>query len=265
MPGGFDTDVSLCGAVSASPFTSSSLGITVTADLSANSKGSWVPFITSLAADAGMMIFNPQKASNSETFSVDIGVGGTGSEVVVFGDIPYFSSPSSVNGLYLPIPCSFPSGSQVSMRCSCGAFGGFTFSANLVFLSGSFGFGTIAGCELIGTASPVESGTANVKGSYSQIVATTTRNYKGILLAVAPGTSSENQIVYDLAIGGSGSEIVILPNFATQTNNFSNWNATPQNTGYLPIQIAAGSRLAARVQCDQTTAGAQQVSVIGFF
>jgi hypothetical protein len=130
----------------------------------------------------------------------------------------------------------------------------------------------IAGYDAIGFNASTSGGTAidpgttaNTKGSWVPLTASTAVDYVGILVAL-DGTnqtawSFQNWLV-DLAIGASGSELIIVPNFFADAPGTS---ATTVNTigsvQFLPIPIPAGTRIAARAQCSTNTATQRQLGI----
>jgi hypothetical protein len=85
--------------------------------------------------------------------------------------------------------------------------------------------------------------TNNVKGPWSQIIASTARAYKALLLELDWGKrwQSANYLI-DIGIGAAGSEVVIIPNWSTDSQQASN------SFLLMPIPVAAGQRIAARLQ-----------------
>lgn len=89
--------------------------------------------------------------------------------------------------------------------------------------------------------------TPHAKGSYSQIIASTAYDVHGLTLVIAgsSGAAARTDMMLDLAIGGSGSEVVILPEF------LCGWRAAPGSGPqdiFLPFFIPKGTRVAARIQ-----------------
>lgn len=94
------------------------------------------------------------------------------------------------------------------------------------------------------------SGTTHTKGSYSQIIASTSRLSYGITIVIHNvGAASTNaRMLVDIAIGAAASEQVIIPNLLA--GNASAWNAA-SNGGtcyHFPIAIPSGVRISARCQ-----------------
>ena len=110
------------------------------------------------------------------------------------------------------------------------------------------------------TGTTTTSGTANVKGSYSQLTASCNEvSYLIVMVNKGSATATDYQLV-DIAIGGAGSEQIILPNLrSSQTSSAG--HLVPCLYGY-PVKIPAGTRIAARIAFGQASKTAQ-ISCIG--
>lgn len=89
---------------------------------------------------------------------------------------------------------------------------------------------------------------ANTKGSYTQLVAATARDYQGLMVVIG-GNSASSDALTDIAIGAEASEQIIAPNLYCDAILMNN-----MFTYLLPLRIPGGSRIAAR--CQNTTASA---------
>lgn len=92
-------------------------------------------------------------------------------------------------------------------------------------------------------------GSANTKGSYVQVVASTTfdSNFAIINVNFTSNTIGD-QFLLDIATGGAGSETVVVPNILMTggTAGTARWGTQAYG---VPLQIASGSRVAARCAC----------------
>jgi len=90
------------------------------------------------------------------------------------------------------------------------------------------------------SATTVTPGAVNVKGAWAELVASTSHDTHGITFGQRVAVST-NAMLFDIGVGGSGSERVIVPNLAAGRNDgtLEHW---------LPVFIPAGSRIAIRVQ-----------------
>lgn len=91
------------------------------------------------------------------------------------------------------------------------------------------------------------SSSVNTKGSYAQLISSTDYDSYGFFLIPANATDPNvaTTMLFDIAVGGSGSEVVVLSNImlTTGTNN-----SNGQVTALIPIFIPKGTRIAARCQ-----------------
>lgn len=102
------------------------------------------------------------------------------------------------------------------------------------------------------------SGTNHVKGSYVTL-GTTVMDCDGFYLQIVPGTSG-NDFLVDIATGGAGSEVVILPNVACGAGTVGNWSTC--HPVYIPLPIPAGTVIRARCQSNSTSSAEVWASVI---
>jgi hypothetical protein len=102
--------------------------------------------------------------------------------------------------------------------------------------------------------------TINTKGAYTVLSASTSNDYQGFFLTWDvlnrnSSTGSYQNYLIDLSLGVAASEKPILPNILLGKNSFTGgvlWG--PKTTHYMPIPIAAASRLTCRAQCFNATA-----------
>lgn len=95
------------------------------------------------------------------------------------------------------------------------------------------------------------SGSTNTKGSYTQLIASTGFDSVGLIVFAVPGSANNAGYLIDIAIGGAGSEQVIIPDYHIE--HASN-NAQRGDIAYYPLHIPAGTRIAARVACQTASA-----------
>lgn len=99
------------------------------------------------------------------------------------------------------------------------------------------------------------SATANTKGAWLELIASTAEDFDRLLVMFSQATSNVSHLL-DVGIGAAGSEVVIAPDIHTSAgNNASEWFEVPRS-------IPAGTRIAVRNQC--STASSQlRVGVVG--
>lgn len=240
--------------------TASSGGTTITAG-SANTKGSWTQLIASTGESGSWIGVSFGHSPNGSDVLLDIGIGGAGSEKVILANLCTSEwATTEISDYYFPI--RVPSGSRVAARCQS------TFASDTVRCSAVVGAGTAktpsplnvvttygANTADSGGTSVDPGGSANTKGSYSQITSATTAPVSAILVGF-PGQDNHARtlarFLVDIAVGAAASEKIVVPNLAvvTETNN----TPRPNPYGPIPCQIASGSRIAARMQSSITDA-----------
>lgn len=99
--------------------------------------------------------------------------------------------------------------------------------------------------------------TPNSKGSWAQLIAATTRPSYGLFIASrgAFANGVNNATIFDVAIGGSGSESIIVENAVLGSRGLG-------VSIFVPIYLPAGVRLAARGQQGDSAAYAAGFQVI---
>ena len=185
-----------------------------------------------------------------------------------------FTAPEA----HIAIPLSIPKGARISARCQCST-GSQTARVHLQLFDGAHTMMEgAAGVDAIGFSSSTSLGTplvpnasANTKGSYAQLVASTLRDYMGFFgivdgQLVAPSGNINNAYDVDVAIGGSGSEVVILPDFLAWS---SLANTSIQASGalipFVPLLIPKSTRVAARCACTTASASNCGLTLYGVY
>lgn len=97
------------------------------------------------------------------------------------------------------------------------------------------------------TVGAVAGGTANTKGSWNQIIASTSSDISLIWLSFSGGTngSTDQGTLLDIAVGASGSEAAVVQDIACG-GMFPN---NPALSIPIPVVIPSGSRVSMRAQC----------------
>lgn len=114
-----------------------------------------------------------------------------------------------------------------------------------VLSGGGFAEGSGAAAVAVGSAS------ANTKGSWTEIVAATAFDADQLIIGMAQAGNSLTHLV-DIALGGSGSEEIIIPNILHGGHSrMMTWIP-------VPVSVPEGTRIAARVQ---STSGSAQVQI----
>jgi hypothetical protein len=256
MGGGFPLGLELCNG-KALVDTTISNGVLVNPSASANTKGAFTQLIASTAADACWMVVQVQNVISR--YAVDIAVGAAASEVVIANNLFSQSGGTTRNVSHYIFPCAIPAGTRVSARSQtqtasdsnhfwCGVA---LFDGSFTQIEGAAGvdaLGFAAGST--GLTTVTSNASANTKGTYSQLIASTAVDYMGLILALdnqnGSGVTSASYLI-DIAVGAGGAEQVIVPNIVlnyalTATVFF------PGSAGPYFVPIPAGTRVAVRCQ-----------------
>lgn len=266
MPGGFPFALQVCNAVNyGTATTGGEPGTSVFTGGSANTKGSWTQITAATTADACLLIvqFAP---FDDPPFAVDIGVGASGSEVTIASNLVLNSTTNSTEYM---IPCQIPAGARIAARAQAPGVS-FEMTLSVIAFDGSFSmYEGYAGIDSIGFNTATTTGTVltasntpYTKGSYVQLTASTSRDYAGLIVGYDSGTTVTdfNYFLIDIAIGASGSEIVILPNLIWNYNA-STITGDPPNSPFIPISVPSGTRLSARATTTFGNVGTTAVAV----
>ena len=239
--------------------TSVSEGTQVSAAGSNNVKGSYVQLIASTAHPAGgMLIVLGGANSGGRGFLVDIAVGAAASEQVIIPNLYHYAQQDSTF-TYTYVPISVPKGSRLSARVQSTSASS-NVRVNLILVAGesslpqaAVDYGSNTGST---TGTSVTSGSgSNNKGSWAQLTASTTAPHRwGIFCVRASGNS---QYLFDIGIGGSGSEQVLVPNL-----NCRDSSTGPPVIYSMPMRIPKGTRVACRAASATGSLGASVVLVM---
>jgi hypothetical protein len=114
------------------------------------------------------------------------------------------------------------------------------------------------GITSVGAATALTSGIANTKGLYTTLTASTSADIAGFWLLVNTSNGSGNRYLIDIATGAALSEVVLVPDVYSQPGTVG----AGDQVVFIPLNIAAGTRISARCQCNGAT-GTVNVAIIG--
>jgi hypothetical protein len=95
------------------------------------------------------------------------------------------------------------------------------------------------------------SGVGNTKGTWVQVIAACPVEASGFILVINNDNLGNAEVLLDIGIGASGSEVVILPDLYLHPLQ----NDTMFERLYVPLAIPAGARVASRIQASTSTVG----------
>lgn len=251
-------------------------GFTVTSSATANTKGAYTQLVASTNFDASGLILVIDPQFEDTHYLIDVAVGAAGSESVILSN--YYSAGSlAVTTVPLLLPLSIPAGTRISARSQDNFGSSASFVSGMVLGSGFFADSAWSSIDTYGAATGTSTGTsvnagatANTKGAWTQLVASTTRAHKGLMVAVgrtnaSTAAAADYGCSIDVGVGASGSEQVIIPDLVHAVTTAKK-NAGHNVTFPIPCDLPAGSRLAARMQSSttNTTDRVLDVAVYGF-
>lgn len=252
--------------------TASSTGTTLTASATPNTKGSWAALGSATGfAYEGITVYlaNNSAAAN---YMVDIGIDdGAGNNFVIVADL-YFAAAkqASEHNSAIFIPVHVPAGALVEARVASstasatvaclvvghsanpGGFPGYSRAVALFTPASSRGVAVDPG------------GTANTKGSWAQLTASSPANVQALFGVVGfngdTARITNGRMLLDIGIGAASSEFVAVPNLGFCWS--SSWDG-PNDViiQAVPAAIPSGTRVAARAQCSDATAGDRTVDL----
>lgn len=238
-----------------------------------NTKGPYTQLVASTAYDTHALIFTCAHDAVGSTQSqlVDIAVGAAASEQIVIPDV--LVSFDQWNGrafVSVPFPVYIPAGSRIAAQFqSTSAAQDLRIGLHLLNL----GLGAPPGRKMVsygkntadsGGVDVDPGGTANTKGSWVQITASTNEDLKGLIVCIGNQALTKTSTCFallDVGVGAGGSEQVIIPNIALGVDT-NNEQYQPIMTAMFPINIPAGSRLAVRAQNSINTATVRKFDVV---
>lgn len=244
-------------------------GATVTAAGSTNTKGSYTELVSATGFDSTMIEITVQVMTASATaplYLLDIATGGAGSETVVIPNLlvekESASASSGVNGARYVLPLAVANGTRVAARCQSTTAGAVMQVVITLWTAGgcpgitSF---TNAGANT-STSGGVQidpGGSANTKGAYAQLTASTTSVAQWVLIMYTLGGNSAPSTArwyIDFATGAAASETVLIPDSPLSLGFGSGvWFASPRSRGFVTY-VPASTRLAMRASCNITDA-----------
>ena len=255
--------------------TGTSRGTALTANASANTKGTYVDIGGATAFDYELLQLFVYQGVVVADFTVDLALSDGANRWIIAQDLRYAASFAGLENSKWILPLHVPKGSQLSARVQCSTGGSAVDILLHGFSQGLMGAPGYSRCEVINAIATSRGvavdpgGTANTKGTYQQLVASTARDYMALAAFVGNNgdfvhAASQNMLL-DIAIGAAAAEVELLKNVALAAAvTQDSWD--PRSLGPYPFDIPSGSRLAARSQCSVTTASDRtcDVSVYGF-
>jgi len=182
---------------------------------STNVKSSWVELIGS-APFSGAMFVNITTRWKSGYSLTDIGVGAAGNEQTVIENLLMARTAQYWQISTLEYPFLVQKGQRIAVRSqtSQSAYKDFVFGAQLRSIPFSRGFNFFAGCDTYGASTGDSQGTDVTKGNWTQICASTSRAYKGIIISLGVTSAWSDGVSYvDVGLGETPANNLIVENY----------------------------------------------------
>jgi len=264
------------GIVRGTDLDGASSGVTITANATLNTKGSYTELLASTPYQANAIILNfrgVHTPASTTAFLMDIAVGAGGSEVVIGENLIASShtsngSPASVITIVHPIP----QGTRISARCQANPG-----SSQMIvqgFLNSSASQGSMDVTTTYGASTPFSGGTdvdpgavANTKGAWAELGTSGPAGVRQLSIGVGPRLQDRAAEVtnwqIDIGIGAAGSEHVIVPDWPVSTSEGIGV-ILPVISPIIDVSIPSGTRIAARARSSSTAALTRIIDVIGY-
>lgn len=248
------------------------VGLGLTASASANTKGSYAQLVasTTFTCNSVQVVVANTITTGTRYYLFDVATGAGGSETVVIPNIPVEGAGTATSALYAsgiwPVPLAIASGTRVALRCQ-GSTGSVTMNVSMTLIaaggvagvSSVTNYGSDTSTSLAVSVDPGAS--ANTKGSYSQITASTSSVTQWLQTMFAlDHTSPANTFwLVDIATGAAASEVVLMPDLLVAN---AGTQAAVQPKSYdMLTYIANATRIAVRCSCTSNTATTRLLSV----
>lgn len=251
--------------------TSTSISTSMTSGGSANTKGSWTDIGATTSFDYNAITFCFANGHAAE-FMFDFGVSDGSNRWNLISDLHLpFVRQANESYLHITLPLYVPAGSQLSGRVAASSS---SLIAAVNFIGHASGLGGAPGfSKCVTLFSPSSSrgvavdagGSANTKGSWAQIIASTPEDVKAMFAIVGQNgdvsRAATSSALIDIGVGAGGSEFVLYP------DAFVSWGTTadgPINNCGIPVfacDVPAGSRIAGRMQANTITAGDRTIDI----
>jgi hypothetical protein len=246
---------------------------TITAAGSNNTKGSYTQLISSLGFTCNFInLVMTRATAATRSFLIDIATGAGGAEVVKIPNMLFGinNASTSHDGARTNIPFAVTSGTRIAARCQCDAASSSCFGVITPFAAGSTPApssyttgGVSTGTSHGTTVDP--GGSANTKGSYAQVVSSTSLVIQILVIMIAQSATVTSQVAtqwaLDVATGAGGAEVVLIPDLRNGSAGLSNAARVSIPWYEFLTYIASSTRIACRASADDTTANSRELTL----
>lgn len=229
--------------------------VTVTANSSAHTKGSYSQIIASTSANASFLFVQVSgigAAATNTAVLLDIATGASGSETVIASNIAVggAAAAAGLSGLFVGFPIKIASGTRIAARIQGVVTGGETAVLTLNTIDAGDYATAPTSVDVIGgdTATSQGASFSGSSGTWVQATASTSQAYRavGLVCSTHDADSGNNlNISFEVGVGASGSEVSFGATRFTLDNSERSSSVAP--FAYLfGRNIPAASRLAVK-------------------
>lgn len=242
-------------------------GMAITAAGSTNTKGTYVEFVAStpFACNRVKITVLFTTSTAGRRYLLDLATGAGGAEVDILSNLIFESSPTAAlpTAGVIELDLAIPAGTRIALRCQCStASVGLNATVTLIAAGDTTSptaYTTLGADTSDSGGTAIDpGGTANTKGAWVQLVASSAAVIQEIVLMASRGaaaTSGGSASYFDIGIGGAGVEAVLIADIPIVCAEAGNvFSVIPRSASFLTY-IAAGTRIAVRSSCSTNTAG----------
>lgn len=241
-------------AEDANSATAAADSVTVTGDVNPHVKGTYAQVVASSAFAAGGLLVHVGPTTTNAPWALDLAVGGSGSERIIFPDYMFGGQTRLPHGFYAP--CAVSSGSRIAARVTSSGSGLSTRIYVTLLAPSPFGFPADAGnVAYLGPtpSSATTYGTLITPGngtfsSWVQLSSSTPFDAKAIMVNTHSGEDTAptaSTFQWQIGVGAAASEVVIVDKVVAFAGGASD-SEGPGPSYWMPCQIPAGQRVSAR-------------------
>jgi hypothetical protein len=231
--------------------------VTLTANASAHTKGSWSQVLASTSADVSFLWVRVStinlSGANTATL-IDLGTGASGSETAFASNIAVGGASgvgsAGLQAIIFGIPVKIASGTRIAARIQSVVTGGHTGRVE-IFASDSGDYATTpTAVDVIGTDTATSQGTSfsGASGTWVEGIASTAQAYRAVGVVISTHDATINNFTnaeFEVGVGASGSE-VFFGTLRYNLNADERLGITAPFTFLFGRNIPAGSRLAVK-------------------
>lgn len=239
-----------------------STGTALTAPGSTNTKSAWVELTPSTPVNAWAFVlhigFRLAVGTGLADTLVDIGIGGSGAETVLLANVPASLTGVRTGIVQVLVPLEIAAGTRLSARLQSSDTDANVIGVSIHLLEKSSRSGATAaqtyGANTTDSGGvPVDpGGTADTKGAWSEVTASTTADINWLIICIGnqnlASRSTSANWAFDVGIGAAGFETVVIPDLLMGASSTS--DAPYARSFAIPVPtISSGTRIAVRAQC----------------